>query len=62
MLGFNRFEALKKAMRDGKIDFAMMLADFHLATGGINQTEFDELVAMAYPVTDGEIVEAEVVE
>jgi hypothetical protein len=58
MLGFNRFEALKKAIRDGKIDFAMMLADFHLASGGISQGEFDELVGLAYP----SVVEMEVVE
>lgn len=51
-MGFNRFEALKKAIVDGNKDFAMMLADFHLMRGSITQAEYDELVALAYPVIE----------
>jgi len=46
---FNRFDSLKKAISDGGIEFAMMLADFHLLKGTITQEQYDELNALAYP-------------
>jgi len=49
MEGFNRVEALKKGIADGKIEFTMMLADFHLVKGTISQVDYDELNALAYP-------------
>ena len=46
---FNRIESLKNAVKSGNIDFAMMLADFHLIKGKITQLEYDELNELAYP-------------
>lgn len=61
MIGFNRFESLKKGIADGKVDFVMMLADFHFVKGTITQAEYDELVGMAYPVIEvvEEVIEEE---
>jgi hypothetical protein len=58
---FNRIESLKNAIKSGNIDFAMMLADFHLIKGSITQVEYDEINELAYPTFD-EIVIVEVVE
>ena len=48
-MGFDRFEALKQAIRDGNVNFAMMIADFHLVRGTIFQEQYDELHELAYP-------------
>ena len=37
MIGFNRFDALKKGILDGKVEFVMMIADFHLINQSITQ-------------------------
>lgn len=52
MIGFNRFESLKQAIKDGKVEFTMMIADFHLVKGTITQEQYDELYLMAYPVVE----------
>lgn len=54
MIGFNRFESLKQAIKDGKVEFTMMIADFHLVKGTITQEQYDELYGMAYPVAETE--------
>ena len=51
MLGFNRFEALKKGIAYGKAEFTIMIADFHLIKGTITQEQYDELHELAYPTS-----------
>ncbi|MDD3041093.1 hypothetical protein [Bacteroides sp.] len=57
MIGFDRFEALKKGIVDGKAEFIMMLADFHLQKGGITQEQYDELNKLSYPTSVEEMAE-----
>ena len=47
---FNRIDGLKQAIKDGNINFAMMLADFHLTKGSISEEEYDEINLLAYPI------------
>ncbi len=49
MIGFNRVESLKNAVKSGRVEFAMMLTDFHLVKGTITQSEYDEIYLLAYP-------------
>jgi len=44
---FNRFEALKQAIEDGNIGFAMLLADFHLVKGTITNGQYSELEVLS---------------
>ena len=54
---FDRFEALKREIEDGSINFAMMLADFHLTKGNLTQEQFNELDLLAYPKEVEPVVE-----
>lgn len=56
MIGFSRFESLKQALKDGKVEFTMMIADFHLIKGTITQEQYDELNELAYPVIETVVV------
>ena len=47
---FNRFQALKDEVKDGNINFAMSLADFHLQKNNISREQFEELEKLAYPL------------
>lgn len=52
MVGYNRIEALKRAIHDGFVANAMISADVFLTKGKITQVEFDDLEALAYPIED----------